>query len=118
MKKKNFIRIQNIPDYNDFSDLVISGEFNITNNEKSIQSKNSDILKHIILVVTRSGNYQSVTPFNDVIVFNDDVNIEEDVVTGTFKILLSDHINFSGEGDYFIFCSLGTFLSNTIEIKL
>ena len=118
MKNSYFINIQKIPDHTSFNDLKISGEFRISNNEESIYSKDSEILKHIVLVVTRSGNYQSVSPFSDIVVFKDDVKIESDVVSGAFKINLSDHINFSGEGDYFMFCSLGMQLSNIIEVKI
>lgn len=118
MKDNYFINIQSIPDHTSFDDLRISGEFRVANQEESIETKDSGILKHIILNVTRSGNYQSVSPFSDVVVFKDDVLIESDIVSGSFKIKLSDHIGFNGEGEYFIFCSLGTHLSDILEIKI
>ncbi len=49
--------------------ILLHGKFNIPNNEDGPMAHGSEILKHIVLVVTRSGNYRAVTPFKKVIVF-------------------------------------------------
>lgn len=118
MKENYFIKIDTSPGCTSFNYLVISGEFMVSNKEKSITSENSQILKHVVLVVTRSANYQSVTPFSDTVVFKDDVKIDSDIVSGVFKVQLGEHIGFNGKGDFFVMCSLGNCLSNVLKITI
>ncbi|MCP4486773.1 MAG: hypothetical protein GY820_05555 [Gammaproteobacteria bacterium] len=98
--------------------LNISGNFNVPVMQKGIHVKGAQVLKHIVLVVTRSGNYQSVTPFREVVVFKDDVQDSGNSCSGAFNIDLLDHIQFSGEGDYYCLCSIGNYLSNIVKITV
>jgi len=116
--KNNYIKIDALQAYNNVNDIQINGDFTISNDDKNIQDINEKIIKHITLIVTRSANYQSTTPFSDVLVFKDDVDVHSNIVTGAFNIKLSDHIKFNGKGEYYIMCSLGVYLSNTLTITV
>jgi hypothetical protein len=69
-------------------------------------------------VVNRSGNYQSLTPFCDVAVFSDDFIETNGSCSANFNIDVMNHIEFSGRGDYYIVCSVGTFLSNIVRVSI
>ena len=98
--------------------ITVKGEFALPFGTKGLPEAPTEVLKHIVLVVTRSGNYQSVTPFQNVVVFPDDVKVKEDICSGFFNINVMDHIAFDGEGDYYLSCSVGTILSNTMLCTL
>lgn len=53
--------------------IFLQGKFNVSYDKDSLVARGSEVLKHIVLVVTRDTNYQAVTPFSHVIVFPDDV---------------------------------------------
>lgn len=93
--------------------ILIKGTFSLPYGSGGLPETPAEVLKHIVLVVTRSGNYQSVTPFQNVVVFPDDVKVEGELCSGFFNINVMDHIAFDGEGDYYLSCSAGTILSNT-----
>lgn len=76
------------------------------------------MLKHIILAVTRLGNYQALPPFQDTIVFDDDFQLEGDICCGSFNFNLKDYLRFDGEGEYFVNFSLGSVISNTERMLL
>lgn len=118
MNNEYYIEINASKNITSFDDIKVQGEFRVNNEEISIQYINENILKHIVLVVTRSASYQSVTPFSDIVVFKDDVTISSDNVSGLFNISIKDHISFNGKGKYYIMCSLGTMLSNTLKITI
>lgn len=48
----NYIRINGPEQCNSINDLVIEGEFNVFYNQDGIMVRGSDVLKHIILVIT------------------------------------------------------------------
>lgn len=98
--------------------MHLHGEFNILYDEQIPFARGSGILKHIIQVVTRTANYQSVTPFKDVVVFDDDVNETDGGCSGVFKFDTFKKILFDGAGDYCILCSIGSATSNVLHIKL
>jgi len=116
VKKNRLLKIDLINKSADFNDLIIRGEFTLSNKEVSLEFEGAQVLKHIVLVATRSGNYQSVSPFSHTVIFKDDVKSSSDSVSGVFNVVLSESIDFSGEGEYFIMCSLGSILSNTLKI--
>lgn len=97
--------------------LLISGKFKVKY-DNGITVKGAQVLKHIVLVVTRSGNYQSFSPFKDMAVFVDDIKDEGDGCSGFFNVNLADYIGFGGAGSYFIVSSLGNYLSNTLNVKV
>ncbi len=97
--------------------IVIHGKFDIEYEASGLLTRGSEILNHIILVVTRSGNYQSVTPFQDVIAFEDDVQENDSGCSGVFNIDLFKKILFDGPGDYYILCSIGSVTSNILHVK-
>lgn len=116
--QNNYIKIDSLEASTNIKDIVINGDFAISNDDVSVQNINEKIIKHIVLIVTRSANHQSTNPFSDTLVFKDDVEINSNIVTGLFNIKLSDHINFDGQGVYYIMCSLGVYLSNTLKITV
>jgi len=118
MNKEYYIEINASENITNFDGIKVQGEFSVNNEETCIQSTNENILKHIVLVVTRSANYQTVSPFSDIVVFKDDVTINSNNVSGLFNISIKDHVSFNGPGDYYILCSLGTELSNTLKITI
>ncbi len=118
MKDKHSLKIDLIQKTTHFNELKIRGEFTVSNKEENIEFEGAQILKHIVLVVTRSGNYQSVSPFSNTVIFKDDVREESGAISGVFNILLSEQIDFDGDGEYFIMCSLGVHLSNILKIDI
>lgn len=113
--ESSFIEITHIPTESKY--IQISGKFKINYQTDGVIVKAADVLKHILLVVTRTVNYQSVTPFKDIVVFDDDV-IETDAgCSGNFNFNVFDKIAFNGSGDYYILCSLGTVTSNIIHVR-
>lgn len=113
-----FITIEGPQQCQHHDEFKISGQFKIHYEQSGISARSARVLKHIVLVVTRSGNYQALTPFKDVVVFEDDVKEEQGRCSGFFNVKVMDHIVFDGAGDYYVLCSLGTYLSNIIKISL
>lgn len=100
------------------NNVVVRGEFKIPDSESSVIAKGKDVLKHVVLVITRSANYQASAPFSKVVVFEDDVKLVSDTVFGFFSIKLGEHLKFDGDGDFYVMCSLGVCLSNIIKITV
>ena len=98
--------------------IGIAGSFRLKLGKNAVPKDALSVLKHIVVVTTRYGNYQSLTPFKDVIVFEDDVQLEGDICSGNFNINLMEHIQFSGEGEYYTHCSIGQVISNTEKVIL
>ncbi len=118
--QKASIQIERVypPGKDDPNKIQLHGKFNIVYGEDSPLARGADILKHIILVVTRTSNYQAVTPFKDVIVFEDDIVDSEQECSGVFNIDVFNKIQFDGEGDYYILCSIGSVTSNVLRITI
>ncbi len=95
--------------------IMIRGNFNVNYQTGGLIVEGADVLKHIVLVVTRAANYQSVTPFKDVIVFEDDVTSTKEYCAGSFNFNIFDKVGFNGKGDFYIMCSIGTVTSNNIH---
>ena len=68
------------------------------------------------MVITRKYDGHATQPFEDVVVFNDDVNADNLSCSGTFNFKVTDHTWMEGGGEFFITCSLGTYLSNTVIV--
>lgn len=100
--------------------LLLKGKFKVPYCIEGVPGQSTQVLKHIVLVVTRSGNYQALTPFRDMAVFNDDVQDDGDGCSGFFNVDVMDHLHdgFNGAGDYYVLCSIGTFLSNIVKVTL
>ena len=98
--------------------IHIVGSFNVLNVGHGLPKQGFLIPKHITLVTTRGGNYTAIKPFFDMVVFEDDVKDDGQSVSGNFNINVFDHIQFDGEGDYYILCSLGGYLSNIVKVVL
>lgn len=113
-----FITIEGPKQCKHRDDFKLSGQFKVPYEKNGITVKSAQVLKNIVLVVTRSGNYQSLSPFKEVVVFDDDVKEQQDSCSGFFNIKVMDHISFDGEGNYYVFCSLGTYLSNTVKVTV
>ena len=98
------------------ADLKIKGKFSVSKTESALLAKGAEIPKHIVLVVTRGVNYQSCAPFENVIVFPDDVKEVDSAWQGHFNFSVFDCIGFQGAGEYFILCSLGKEVSNVLKV--
>jgi hypothetical protein len=98
--------------------LLVNGRFAVLCGENGVPEHAPQTLKHVVLVVTRYGNYQALTPFKETVVFEDDVRVRGDCCSATFMINVMDHIAFDGKGDYYILCSLGTHLSNIVKVTI
>lgn len=118
MNKEYGIKINVSETVTNFDDIVINGEFTIDNKDINIQANNEAFFKHIILIVTRSANYHAIAPFSNMVFFPDDVKINSNIVTGAFFLSLKDNIPFSGNGDYYVLCSLGVSLSNALKVSV
>ena len=104
----------------DNQSILIRGKFRVPYKKNGITAQGAAVLKHIVLVVMRSGNHRALAPFRDVVVFEDDIRDEGNSCSGFFNINVMDHISFQGKGgsDYYILCSLGTYLSNTLKVTV
>jgi hypothetical protein len=98
--------------------ILLRGKFRLPCGQDGVPEEATQVFKHIVMVTTRSANYQSLTPFRDVIVFEDDVQKEGDFCSGIFNINVMDHIQFDGEGDYYLLCSVGTYTSNIVKVSV
>lgn len=98
--------------------LILRGEFKLAYAEAGTSARDEQVLKHIVMVVTRGGNYQTLVPFKDVVVFPEDVKRTENSVLGFFNLNLFDKIAFGGAGTYFILCSLGKHTSNVVSVEV
>jgi hypothetical protein len=96
--------------------IVVHGKFRVLYQQAGVPKQATQTLKHLVLVVSRSQNYQSLTPFKEVVVFEDDVHDEGSCCSAYFNINLMDHIHFDGEGDYYILCSMGAYISNIVKV--
>jgi len=96
--------------------ILLRGRFRVPYGENGIPEQGVQTLKHVILVVTRAGNYQSLSPFAEVVVFEDDVRDEGQSCSAFFNIAVMNHIQFSGAGEYHILCSIGTYTSNIVKV--
>jgi len=99
-------------------EIFVQGAFKVPLGKLSIPESGVDVLKHIIVVVTRYGNYQAYPPFKDVVVFEDDVRIDGDMCSGRFNFNVMSNLLFDGEGEYFVHCSIGQVISNTEKITI
>jgi hypothetical protein len=98
--------------------ILLRGKFKLPCGQDGVPKKATQVFKHIILVTTRTSNYQSLTPFKDVIVFEDDIQTDGNFCSGLFNIHVMDHIQFYGEGDYYLLCSVGTYTSNIVKVSI
>lgn len=96
--------------------ILVHGKFQVLCGQAGVPEQSTQVLKHIVLVIRRSGNYQSLTPFKEVIVFADDIRSDGNSCSAFFNINVMDHIQFGGEGDYYVLCSLGTYTSNIVKV--
>jgi len=117
MSDEYFITIEALPDTS-AKNWGVKGKFSVPYQRDGITAHGAQVLKHIILVVTRGGNYKALAPYQKVIVFQDDVNDNGDSVAGAFNLPIQPHIEFDGAGDYYVLCSLGMFLSNIVKISI
>jgi hypothetical protein len=98
--------------------IWLSGRLNLPLGKNGVPDSGAQVLKHIILVATRSGNYQSLAPFKNVAVFPDDFAQKNNECAATFNIQVMDHLAFDGAGDYYLLCSVGQFLSNIVKVTV
>ena len=98
--------------------ILLRGKFKLPCGKGGVPEEATQVFKHLVLVATRTANYQSLTPFKDVIVFEDDIQTEGNYCSGLFNINVMEHIQFDGEGDYYLLCSVGTYTSNILKVSV
>lgn len=98
--------------------ILVRGEYKVPYADESVPNQATLMPKHIVLVVTRSGNYQAIKPFREMVVFEDDVKDDGKCAAGNFNLNVFHHIQFDGGGDYYILCSLGNYLSNILKVTV
>ena len=64
------IKLNTVAEKNNADMLFVRGQFELNYSDISIDAEGSDVLKHLVLVVTRLDNYQALAPFKDVVVFD------------------------------------------------
>lgn len=117
-RKEYFLEIKYVPQANKNGSINIQGEFEIPYQQLGMTVDGAEVLKHVVLVVTRGGNRAAIRPFKDVILFEDDIKEGDQGCSGFFNFNLFDQISFDGAGDYFIMCSLGTTTSSIIKVTV
>jgi|GEM_PF-6837373 len=98
--------------------ILLRGKFRLPCGQDGVPEESTQVFKHIVLVTTRSANYQTLTPFRDVIVFEDDIQTDGNFCSGLFNFNVMDHIQFDGAGDYYLLCSVGTYTSNIVKVTV
>lgn len=98
--------------------FYVSGRYKIPYSNEAVPDQSILMPKHIVLVVTCGANSAAMKPFKDIVVFEDDVHGTDEVAMGNFRLNVFDHIQFDGPGDYYILCSLGTYLSNIVKVTV
>ena len=98
--------------------ILLRGKFKLPCGQHGVPEEATQAFKRIVLVTTRSANYQTLTPFRDVIVFDDDIQRDGNFCSGLFNFNVMDHIQFEGAGDYYLLCSVGTYTSNIVKVSV
>jgi len=98
--------------------ILLRGKFRLPCGQDGVPEEATQVFKHIVLVTTRGGNYQTLTPFRDVIVFEDDIQTDGNFCSGLFNFNVMDHIQFDGAGDYYLLCSVGIYTSNIAKVTV
>ena len=98
--------------------ILLRGKFKLPFGQDGVPEEATQVFKHIVLVATRGGNYQTLTPFRDVIVFEDDIQTDGNFCAGLFNFNVMDHIQFDGAGDYYLLCSVGIYTSNIAKVNV
>ena len=98
--------------------ILLRGKFKLPCGQHGVPEAATQVFKHIVLVATRGGNYQTLTPFRDVIVFEDDIQTDGNFCAGLFNFNVMDHIQFDGAGDYYLLCSVGIYTSNIAKVNV
>ncbi len=111
-----FIEIEFQPLASPQGPYILGGRFAVEYNKNGLQIEGAQVLKHIVMAVTERGSYQTFAPFKDVAVFPDDLKATENGCSGFFNIDVFQHASFEHPASYFISCSLGTLVSNVVEI--
>ena len=114
----SFIKISHQEDATKEKHLLVRGTFNISYENDGLSVIGENVLNHIVLVVTRGGNYHSSALFSNTIVFGDDIKKTKDGCSSFFNFNLFEKTSFQGKGNYYILCSLGTLTSNILNVRV
>ncbi len=96
--------------------VIINGLFMIS--EEDVASVGGKPHRVLVLAINKVGLYQTVSPFRDVLLFDDDDFSINGLRHGYFNFDLFSTNAFETLGAYFITVSLGYHLSNTLEINV
>ncbi|VAW59611.1 hypothetical protein MNBD_GAMMA08-2633 [hydrothermal vent metagenome] len=98
------------------NEVMIKGEFKIPENGNY---NLKDILqKSIVMSLMYNTNYSVFRPFENIVIFKDDVNIMDNVIKGFFNFNLTPIINDTGVDIYYVLFSMGPYLSDIKMINL
>lgn len=97
------------------SKMLLQGKYRVALGKDNIPTISTEVLKHIVAVYKNRSNYMSFTPFENMIVFPDDVLIEDAYCSGVFRFVVAEYIKPIDNGNNRIFCSIGRHLSQVIS---
>lgn len=99
---------------NEEKKILIKGGFNIPlNGGFNIANK---LHQAIVMIVTFGGVEFVIRPYEDFIIFLDDVKLIDSNIHGSFDIDIMQYLNYQKYGTYYILFSLGPYLSNLEKI--
>ena len=111
------IQISSSAKYNKQDGLIVHGSFKVLYPDIGIPNLPTYIPKQIVLNIINYPSYVSLKPFYDKIVFSDDIKSDGKYCTGKFIVNALEYVPFEKiEGNYTLLMSLGTHLSNIVEV--
>jgi len=116
MSNKPFIEIALLPVKSPVGPYILHGKFGVNYHQDGVLIEGSQVLKHVVMTITDRGAHQAITPFKEVAVFPDDINEGENACSGFFNINIFEHSAFTHAADYYVTCSIGMLVSNTIKV--
>lgn len=111
------IKIEALPPESAYGPYIIQGHFRVAYEQNGLCVEGPEVLKHIAMVVTEGGCYQSFNPFANTVVFPDDIQKTEKGCSGQFHCEPFALCDLAHAADYYITCSIGTLVSNTVKIS-
>ena len=96
--------------------LIVSGVFQVP--RETIDLVGKDLHKALALAVTRHPLHFAACPFRNAVQFPDDLQQVGNLWRGFFNVSVLDRAGMETPGTYYITFSLGTWLSNTLEVKI
>lgn len=98
------------------NNIIISGEFKIRENEN--YGLNDELHSAIIMVVTTPTSFYSFNPFQDIIIFSDDVDVKNGFISSGFNVNFSEVVSGMKDVRFNVLITLGDYMSNIEKITI